>query len=273
MAQQEVPLIGPFTLYPQTGFPLNRQVFYLLSGIETQARALIEFVAKKSELKNSGVVVVYPKSEINAGVFEAIKDQSKKAGLSAPQVSDYVGGRLDVVETIKQCRQNNRDVVFFLGGGEDAQSFMREADKLGWFPWIFLPSSSGGTSIFATPAGFDSKVFLSFPSSPADQNAEGLKEFRALAEKYKLPTHHLAAQISAYSADKILVEALKRAGKDLSREKLIQALEGLYEYATGLTPAITYGPNRRIGANGAYVVTINLKEKQFTPASGWIDIK
>jgi ABC-type branched-subunit amino acid transport system substrate-binding protein len=116
-------------------------------------------------------------------------------------------------------------------------------------------------------------VFLSFPTSPADQNAEGLKEFQALAEKYKLPTHHLAAQISAYSADKILVEALKRAGKDLSRERLIQALEGLYEYSTGLTPAITYGPNRRLGANGAYIVTINLKEKQFLPASGWIDVR
>src|SRR2546423_7739115 len=36
MAKQEVPLIGPLTLYPQTGLPLNRQVFYLLSGIDEQ---------------------------------------------------------------------------------------------------------------------------------------------------------------------------------------------------------------------------------------------
>ena len=34
MAQREVPLIGPLTLYPQTDFPLNRQVFYLLSGVD-----------------------------------------------------------------------------------------------------------------------------------------------------------------------------------------------------------------------------------------------
>ena len=79
----------------------------------------------------------------------------------------------------------------------------------------------------------------------------------------------MAAQISAYSAAKILVEALKRAGKDVSREKLIQSLEGLYEYQTGLTPAITYGPNRRVGAMGAYIVAIDLNGKQFVPASGW----
>jgi hypothetical protein len=58
----------------------------------------------------------------------------------------------------------------------------------------------------------------------------------------------------------------------VSREKLIQALEGLYQYPTELTPAITYGPNRRIGAMGAYVVQIDLKEKRLLPASGWIDI-
>ena len=273
MAQQEVPLVGPFTLYPQTGLPLNRQVFYLLSGMDTLARALINFAAKRPEFKKAGVAVVYPQSEINAALSEAIKDQSRKDGLSAPQLADYVAGHFDGAETVKQLKQSGREIVFLLGSGEEAESFMREADKLSWYPSIFLPASSGGAGIFGAPSGFDGKIFISFPTAPADQSAEAMKEFQALAEKYKLPTHHLAAQISAYSAARILVEALKRAGKDLSREKLIQTLEGFYEYSTGLTPPITYGPNRRIGAMGAYVVTINLKEKQFTPASGWIEIK
>lgn len=272
MAQKEVPLIGPFTLYPQTGFPLNRQVFYLLSGIDGQARALVDFATKKSEVKTPGLAVVYAHSEINSSILEAIKDQSKKDGWSTPQAYDYPAGRLDVIETTKQLRQTGREVVFFLGSNEEALSFMLQADKLNWFPSVFLPNAGGGTEILNAPVGFDGKVFFSLRTSPADQSAEGIREFRALAEKYNLPTHHVAAQISAYSSAKILVEALKRAGKDLSREKLIQALEGLYEYPTGLTPAITYGPNRRIGAMGAYVVTIDLKEKRFVPAGGWINI-
>lgn len=270
MAQQEVPLIGPFTLYPQTGFPLNRQVFYLLSGIDVQARALVDFAAKKFAV-NPGVAVLYPHSEINSSILDAVKDQSKKDGWSPPQAYDYPAGRFDVTETTRQLRQTGREVVFFLGSSEEALSFMLQADKLSWFPSVFLPNA-GGAEILNAPAGFDGKVFFSLRTSPADQSAEGIREFRALAEKYSLPTHHLAAQISAYSAAKILVEALKRAGKDLSREKLIQALEGLYAYPTGLTPAITYGPNRRIGSMGAYVVTIDLKEKRFLPASGWINI-
>ena len=42
-----------------------------------------------------------------------------------------------------------------------------------------------------------------------------------------------------YATAKIFVEGLTRAGKDLSREKLITTLEGLYEYETGATPRIT----------------------------------
>jgi ABC-type branched-subunit amino acid transport system substrate-binding protein len=148
---------------------------------------------------------------------------------------------------------------------------MTAADKLQWHPTIFFPSASGGKEIFGAPIGFNGRLFFSFPTGPADQSAEGVKEFRALADKYKLPTRHLAAQISAYSAAKILVEALKRVGRDVSREKLIQALEGLYEYQTGLTPAITYGPNRRVGAMGAYIIAVDLNERQFLPASGWIN--
>ncbi len=105
-----------------------------------------------------------------------------------------------------------------------------------------------------------------------DQTNEGLAEYRALAEKYKLPQKHSRRRSQPLAAAKLLIEGLKRAGKDLSRERLIQVLEGFYEYKTGLTPPITWGPNRRIGAMGAYVVRVDLKAKQFVPASGWVGI-
>jgi ABC-type branched-subunit amino acid transport system substrate-binding protein len=272
MAQNEVPLIGPITLYPQTGLPLNRQVFYILSGIDGQARALMDFVAKKPEIKVTDAAVVYPRSEINESVVKAIADQSRKNGWSTPQVFGYTTGGMDVSEIIKQVRKAGSEVVFFLGNSAEALSFMKAADQLSWYPVILQPGS-GSTAIFNAPMGFNGKLFASVPTSPVDQTAKGMKEFVALAEKYKLPEKHLAVQFSAYSAARILVEALKRVGRDISREKLIQALEGFNQYSTELTPAITYSPNRRIGAMGAYVLQIDLKDKRLLPAGGWIEIK
>lgn len=272
IARDLVPLIGPFTLYPQAEFPVNRQIFYLLSGIEGQARALVVFAAKKPEISLKSVAVVYPRSEMNESVVKAIEGQSRRSGLSAPVPYDYLPGRWNAGETIKQLRRAGREVIFFLGNSDEVTSFMNEADKLNWYPFILQPGFGGGTEVFNAPVGFDGKLFFSVSTSPSDQSARGISEFYALAEKHRLPRKNLAAQFSAYSAAKILVEALRRVGRDVSREKLIEALEGFHQYPTELTPAITYGPNRRIGAMGAHVVQIDLKEKRLRPASGWIDL-
>lgn len=269
--EKEIPLVGPMTLLPQTGFPVNRQVFYLLSGADGQARALIDFAAKRPELKNSGVAVVSLESEINAKVIEAIKDESRKIGLRAPEVVSYARGHFTADETARKLKQTGREAVFFLGDGDEALAFMKETEKLSWFPAIYLPVPSS-RKLFDAPLGFKNRLFCSFPTTPVDQTAAGIKEFRDLSEKYKLPPDHLAAQLQACSAAKILVEGLKRAGRDLSRDKLIVALEGLNHFETGSTPPITYGPNRRIGALGAYVVMIDLETKQFGAASPWIGI-
>jgi hypothetical protein len=99
-----------------------------------------------------------------------------------------------------------------------------------------------------------------------------MKEFSALQDKYKLGRQHVAAQISTYAAAKILIAGLRAAGKDLNRVQLIRSLEELNRFDTGLTPPITYGSDRRSGALGAYVITVDLKTKQFVPLSGWLPL-
>jgi len=271
MGDMEVPLVGPLTLYPQVGHPLNRHVFYLFSGLEGQARALVNFASRRLPDQKAGVLIVYPEGELSAGVLEAVKDQCQKSGCGPLQTYSYNRAQFDVPASAQKLSLARADVVFFLGSSGEALALMREADKLHWSPFLYMPSAAG-SEMFDAPPSFNQKIFLPFPTSPADQTAEGVAEFRALAAKYKLPAQHLAVQLSAYSAAKILVEGLKRAGKEISREKLIEALEGLNEYSTGLTPAVTYGPNRRIGAMGAYVITIDLEKRLFVPASPWVNI-
>jgi ABC-type branched-subunit amino acid transport system substrate-binding protein len=267
--QMGTPLVGPLTLYPQVGRPLNRRVFYILPGMEEQARALASFACRQSAGKKSGAAIVSPDDEMSAGVAEAITSQTRKGGCDAPQTYSYKRGRFDAAAAAAELSRAGRGSVFFLGAGEEALAFMKEAERLGWSPQVYLPGAGAG-GLFEAPRGFSRKIFISFPTSPADQTAEGVEEFRALSTKYSLPKQHVAAQLSAFAAAKVLVEGLKRAGRDVSREKLIETLEGLNEYGTGVTPAITYGPNRRVGASGAYVVTVDIEKKEFVPASPWV---
>jgi ABC-type branched-subunit amino acid transport system substrate-binding protein len=273
MAEKKVPLIGPFTVLPSVGFPINREVFYLLSGVEEKARALAGFAAKMEGTRATGLAVVYAKDAVTESIVTALTRQCEKEGLPVLSAHSYIASGLDAGALLPQLKQAGRNAVFFLGSGPEALSLMQAADRMGWHPYFFLPGGMGEGELFGAPAGFDGKVFFPVPMSPDDQSEKGIDEFAALAEKYGLPRQHLPAQFSAYTAAKILVEGLRRAGRDLSRDKLITALEGLFEYRTELTPAITYGPNRRIGAMGAYIVKIDLKAKRLVSASGWIGVE
>lgn len=122
----------------------------------------------------------------------------------------------------------------------------------------------------AAPAAFKDKIFLAFPSVPSDVTPAGRAELRALLEKYKAEARHTSAQLSAFAAAKVFVEGLQRAGRDLTRERLLAALEGLNDFETGVTPRLTFGPGRRVGAAGAYVMTIDREKKEYAPAGGWV---
>ena len=59
----------------------------------------------------------------------------------------------------------------------------------------------------------------------------------------------------------------------MSRQKLVEAIEALYRYDTGLTPPLTYGPNRRIGAKGAHVMVVDIANKTNKPVGEWHEVR
>ena len=63
-------------------------------------------------------------------------------------------------------------------------------------------------------------------------------------------------------------EALKRAGRDLTREKFIKALESISNFVPeGGGVPLTYGPNRRHGANA--VRLIKAEKGTYVPLTGY----
>jgi hypothetical protein len=107
----------------------------------------------------------------------------------------------------------------------------------------------------------------------SDVSESGRAEYLGLAERHALPPDHLQGQIAAYAAAKLLVEGLRRTGRDLNRRALIDALEALYAYETDLTPLLSYGPNRRIGAQRAYVMTVDMEKRSHESVGGWHEIR
>ncbi len=270
--KEEIPFVGPSTLLPHTENPANRYLFYLLPGVSEQAVSLVNFAAAKPELRKTRAAVVYGGDNgLAAAAATAAEQQIKTIGWTADAKQSYASAVFDARRIVNDLKSKGADVVFFFGGGKEQAALLSEAAAAEWTPsFFFLGVMSGKELPPESIASFKDKIFVAFPTVPADISSGGMAEFRALHEKYKFAPRHTAAQLSAFAAAKVFVEALTRAGRDLTREKLVTTLESLYDYETGTTPRITFGPNRRVGAAGAHVVSIEVAEKEFATASGWI---
>lgn len=262
----EVPFVGPSTLLPRSGS--NRYLFYVLPGVAEQARALVNFHAKRGA--GAKVAVVYEQTEFAAAAADAVEEQCRKAGCGPVQKLPYERGNnaaaAALVPTLKGAA-----AVFLFGTGVEPL-FIKEAEAAGWRPDLYMLGAMTGRDLVASvPAGFKDKIFVAFPTIPSDVSQAGAGELSALSAKYKFEIRHTAAQLSALVAAKLVAEGLKRGGRDITRERFITALEGLYDYETGLSPRLTYGPNRRVGAAGAYVIGVDPERKEFVPKSGWVN--
>jgi len=271
--EKEVPFIGPSTLLPQRTLPLNRYMFYLLPGLKEQARTLVNYAVKKTEPAKPRVAVVYPDSEFSRGIASSIEEQGKKVGWLSITKLNYSREGFNATQYVNELAEKSIDTVFLLGPGTDADAVFKEAEAINWRPSVYMLGTLVGRNIpELIPNNMKDKVYLAFPTIPADVTAAGAAEYSALLQKYKLNGGHAAAQASAIAAARILVHALELCGKDVSRERLVTKLEGLYEFETGLMPRITFGPNRRIGVLGAYIVTIDPEKKLFPATAEWIPI-
>jgi ABC-type branched-subunit amino acid transport system substrate-binding protein len=270
-SDEEVPFVGPATFLPQIGSPPNRYVFYLQPGAAEQARALVNFADSGMGLKTKRAAVVHVDEYLPTAAATAAIDQTKLRGWKAVATKAYPSKTFDAVRSAQELKDQQVEAVFFFGDGRQAAALLSAADTLAWKPHIFLLGTlSSGELANTVPASFKEKIFLAFPTVPGDITAQGAEEYRSLLKKYKLTPRHVASQIAALAAAKTFVEGLKRAGANLGREELISALESLYDFDTGLMPRLIFGPNRRIGAAGAYMVSINPETKQFAGVSGWV---
>jgi ABC-type branched-subunit amino acid transport system substrate-binding protein len=268
--EKEVPFIGPSALLPQRGLPLNRYVFYLLPGLKEQARTLVNFAARKADPKKSRVAIISPDAEFSRQIAKSIEDQGKKLGWGTLTRIYYPREGFNAAQYVTELKQQGIDTVFHLGSGAETGTLFKDAEAAGWSPSVYLLGTLVGRNITElVPVKMKDKVFLAFPTIPPDISSA---EYSALLEKNKLTSTHAAAQASAIAAAMILVHGLELSGKDLSRERLVTTLEGLYEFDTGLMPRITFGPNRRIGVLGAYIVTIDPEKKLFPASAEWISV-
>ena len=273
IAGRGIPVIGPFTLYAIGNFTLNRNIFYLYPGLGEQLEALLVDANRRFAPSRPDAAVLYPGDSPLAEVRGSLGKAARKLEWPALREESFRAGQLDWAAAVRRLRKDGIDVVVFLGVETELRALLDAAAQAGWHPDVLVPGPLAGTMLFDAPAAFAGRLNLAYPTLPQDRQDWGLREIFRLLAASDLPRAHVQAAISAHAAAKVLVEGLRRAGRELGRRELVGQLEKLYEFETGLTPPITYTANRRVGARGAYVVSPDsLVEGRLPAQVEWVEV-
>ena len=245
IASQNIPVVGGWTLLPRTSF----SVFFLDGGLPAQAKALADFGAKHCRSDQSPVILSTDDRLSQAAVKIAQAEWPTAKHMS-------LESEADAAMLTSELKTGGTGVVLALLPSAELQAILRAAKRNGWSPTFLVPSAFTTDSVMHDLMSETAPVYEASAFLPTDVTAEGRAEYQRLAAAEKLPAKGFGSQFTAICEARILIEAIKRAGRDLSRERLLESLEGLYDFDVGYRQAISFGPNRRIGISQMHIVAL-----------------
>ncbi len=269
LKQREVPLIGPVTLSPRQPAVPNPYVFYLLPSFADQSRSLAEFIGAGEMRANNKaaprLAVVFAENDLDQDAVSGLKLQAKIHSMEIVIEQSYKAGQFSPSAMVKPLVEKQLDYVFFFGGGDEFTAFANEMERMKLDAGLLSSAIMIGRAAFNVPPALSAKTYLSYPVSLPDR--DDFAEFVSVMQKSGVQLRSAAFQAVAFAAAKIFVEAARSGTRQLSRAGIIRGLEQLRNYTTGVIAPVTFGPNRRTGASGSYIVKIDLDKKQYVPVS------
>lgn len=267
LEKEGVPVVSTMAAATPPGEPYLSKTFYILSGLTQQSSVLAKFArSRNSDDSMPPATVVFPDSRRELAL--ALIEDCRQRALPAVERLEY--SKFDAGALAGSLAQKNVREIFFLGSGRELQELLQAAEPLRWDPTVFQPGPLAGPEVFNIPARFGERVFLTLPTLPSDLTPEALGEYGFLAKKYALSSPQPALSMGLLAGMKVFTEGLRQSGRQLSRERFVQSLSGLVDFQTGVAPVLSYGPARRIGALGAYVVKLDLKNRSYVQVDSWI---
>lgn len=179
------------------------------------------------------------------GVVAALE----KRGIKPVAEANYIPSDVDVSSQVLKLKEANPEAVILYSIPKHVSLFLKEAQKLGWKP-KFLADNPMTDPIMVELAGpaLDGLI-VNFFTAISDMPDPLVKQANQILAKYYPKTQPGYYSYQGMVGAMLFAEAAKRAGTDLTREKLVKGLESLKDFKTGITPPITYGPGDHFGAD------------------------
>jgi branched-chain amino acid transport system substrate-binding protein len=276
--EQKVPWLFPWAPPEDMIFPAHKYLFNVFPTTASQMQVEASWVAQQNKWKR--VACVYGDTASGKtgleGLKAILKDSPVKLVASEAIATDATSAAVQVAK----IGQANPDLVMIIGMvHQPAAVLIKEIRKVGLKTDLMVGQPLIGPTLPELLKGVDIDGLygawwgaIQWPDSKNTETPQ-MKEMRLRLMK-EYPTVYddesVGGSVEHGMSVEIFIEALKRAGKNLTRDGLIKALESLKNWDTGKGSYVTFSPTRHEGIAGG--IMIQYKGGEWFPISKWIDV-
>jgi len=266
----EIPSIAPYTQFPATAEGRHFNTFYLHGGLEAQLAVLAKRITQ--ELPNAPVTVLHREGGGYDGLAENVAAQLQQLGHGSVRVQAYAADGSGRLAELVDAAANPEAAVVFVGHAAELLALLSDATQQPPVVHLYLPGYFVSGKILELPRDYAERLEMTYATVLDASEAGPLREFWLFMHRNKLEYDFLNPRLWAYSASEILLEGIKRAGKRLTRKKLVTEIEGLYSFDAGLNRPLSFTTQRRVGLSGAYIVRLDYENRKLMPTDTWVEL-
>jgi len=256
--EARVPYVGAFTGAELLRQPFNRYIFNVRASYFDETEAIVQHLTAMSMDR---IAVFYQNDAYGQAGLAGVERALKKRNLEVAAKGTVERNTVDVAKAVETMRKANPQAIVMIGAYTGCAAFIRDMKKAGVAP-TFWNVSFVGSKALAQALGNDGRgVQISqVVPFPFDSSVPVVKEYRALlAESGKGEPGF--GTLEGFIAAKVMVEGLRRAGRNLTREGFIKAMESMGELDIGGFK-VTYSPESHNGSKFVDLTIIS-KDQRF----------
>jgi len=269
LEERQVPNIFPATLASVWAISGKWHVADLTTFAD-QTWLIVDYLVKQRQMTK--IASFYQDDEYGLDGHLAGKARLKQHGLGYAAEIDYKRADIDFSAQAAKLKESGAEAVILQAVYREPPRLAEQCHAIGYYP-LFIGVSAIVLDKTIELGGKHVEGMIGVEVYPLPTDAGPfLDQYRADMKKY-FPNLALdTTNLYGYQKAALFVEALQRAGRDLTRESLLNAIASIKDWDPGWGLMYSYGgENRRVMSRAARLVSV--KDGKWTRLGDWQELE
>lgn len=245
--EARMPLFAPLTGAQSLRDPYNRQIVHLRASYFDETAAIVR---QTTAMGIKRIAVFHQNDGYGLAGFEGISRALATHKLEPVAVGTVERNSTDVATALAAILPKNPEAIVQVGTYKACAVFVRLARKAGFMGTFYNVSFVGTQALMdelgAVAAGVSVAQVMPYPYSPVTPlSGDYLTALKSEDARGQSPNY---TSMEGYVAARVFTEAVRRAGKPLTRDGLLNAIAGMNAFNLGGFN-LSFGPDKNTGSS------------------------